>query len=30
MSINAKKNLEIGMSVGYSGLWVADAEMVNT
>ena len=27
MSINAKKILEIGMSVGYSGLWFADAVM---
>ena len=26
-SINAKKILEIGMSVGYSGLWFADAIM---
>ena len=26
-SINAKKILEIGMSVGYSGLWFADAVM---
>ena len=25
MSINAKKILEIGTSVGYSGLWFADA-----
>ena len=30
MSINAKKILEIGMSVGYSGLWFADAIMSNT
>ena len=30
MSINAKKILEIGMSVGYSGLWFADAVMLNT
>jgi len=30
MSINAKKILEIGMSVGYSGLWFADAIMLNT
>jgi len=30
MSINAKKILEIGMSVGYSGLWFADAVMSNT
>jgi len=29
-SINAKKILEIGMSVGYSGLWFADAIMSNT
>jgi predicted O-methyltransferase YrrM len=29
-SINAKKVLEIGMSVGYSGLWFADAIMSNT
>jgi len=29
MSINAKKILEIGMSVGYSGLWFADAVMLN-
>jgi len=29
-SINAKKILEIGMSVGYSGLWFADAIMANT
>ena len=29
-SINAKKILEIGMSVGYSGLWFADAVMSNT
>ena len=29
MSINAKKILEIGMSVGYSGLWFADALMSN-
>ena len=29
-SINAKKILEIGMSVGYSGLWFADAVMLNT
>ena len=29
-SINAKKILEIGMSVGYSGLWFADAEMSST
>ena len=29
MSINAKKILEIGMSVGYSGLWFADAVMSN-
>ena len=29
-SINAKKSLEIGMSVGYSGLWFADAVMSNT
>ena len=28
-SINAKKILEIGMSVGYSGLWFADAVMSN-
>ena len=28
-SINAKKILEIGMSVGYSGLWFADAIMSN-
>jgi len=30
MSINAKKILEIGMSVGYSGLWFADAVILNT
>jgi len=29
MSISAKKILEIGMSVGYSGLWFADAVMLN-
>ena len=29
-SINAKKILEIGMSVGYSGLWFADAVISNT
>jgi len=29
-SINAKNILEIGMSVGYSGLWFADAIMSNT
>ncbi len=29
-SINAKKILEIGMSVGYSGLWFADAIMSKT
>ena len=29
-SINAKKILEIGMSVGYSGIWFADAIMSNT
>jgi len=29
-SINAKKILEIGMSVGYSGLWFADAIISNT
>ena len=29
-SINAKKVLEIGMSVGYSGLWFADAVMSST
>jgi len=29
-SINAKKILEVGMSVGYSGLWFADAIMSNT
>ena len=29
-SINAKKILEIGMSVGYSGLWFADAVMSRT
>nr|ABZ08519.1 putative O-methyltransferase [uncultured marine crenarchaeote HF4000_APKG3D24] len=29
-SINAKKILEIGMSVGYSGLWFADVVMSNT
>ena len=29
-SINAKKILEIGTSVGYSGLWFADAVMSNT
>ena len=29
-SINAKKILEIGMSVGYSGLWVADAVTSST
>jgi len=29
-SIHAKKILEIGMSVGYSGLWFADAIMSNT
>ena len=29
-SINAKKILEIGMSVGYSGLWFADAVMLNS
>jgi len=29
-SINAKKILEIGMSVGYSGLWFADAVMLDT
>ena len=29
-SINAKKILEIGMSVGYSGLWFADAVMSTT
>ena len=28
-SINAKKILEIGMSVGYSGLWFADAIISN-
>jgi predicted O-methyltransferase YrrM len=28
-SMNAKKILEIGMSVGYSGLWFADAVMSN-
>jgi predicted O-methyltransferase YrrM len=28
-SINAKKILEIGMSVGYSGLWFADAVISN-
>ena len=28
-SINAKKILEIGMSVGYSGLWFADVIMSN-
>ena len=28
-SINAKNILEIGMSVGYSGLWFADAVMSN-
>ena len=28
-SINAKNVLEIGMSVGYSGLWFADAVMSN-
>ena len=28
--INAKKILEIGMSVGYSGLWFADAVMSST
>ena len=28
-SINAKKILEVGMSVGYSGLWFADAIMSN-
>ena len=30
MSINAKKILEIGMSVGYSGLWFADAVISST
>jgi predicted O-methyltransferase YrrM len=29
-SINAKKILEIGMSVGYSGLWFADVVMSST
>ena len=29
-SIHATKMLEIGMSVGYSGLWFADAIMSNT
>ena len=29
-SINAKNILEIGMSVGYSGLWFADAIISNT
>ena len=29
-SINAKKILEIGMSVGYSGLWFADAMISST
>jgi len=29
-SIHAKNILEIGMSVGYSGLWFADAIMSNT
>ncbi len=29
-SINAKKILEIGMSVGYSGLWFADVVMSGT
>ena len=29
-SINAKNILEIGTSVGYSGLWFADAVMSNT
>ena len=29
-SINAKKILEIGMSIGYSGLWFADAVMSST
>ena len=29
-SIHAKNILEIGMSVGYSGLWIADAIMSNT
>jgi len=29
-STNAKKILEVGMSVGYSGLWFADAIMSNT
>ena len=29
-SINAKKILEIGTSVGYSGLWSADVVMSNT
>jgi predicted O-methyltransferase YrrM len=29
-SINAKKILEIGMSVGYSGLWFADAVISST
>ena len=29
-SINAKKILEIGTSVGYSGLWFADVVMSNT
>ena len=29
-SINAKNILEIGMSVGYSGLWFADAVMSST
>jgi len=29
-SIIAKKILEIGMSVGFSGLWFADAVMLNT
>ena len=29
-SINAKRILEIGTSVGYSGLWFADAVMSNT
>ena len=28
-SINAKNILEIGMSVGYSGVWFADAVMSN-
>ena len=29
-SINAKNILEIGTSIGYSGLWFADAVLSNT